>query len=89
MRSLPILLGMWLFTVVERQNTEGYFWNVENAPVVLRTEAEFVDYWTLYNESAGPIRYRHMGWPANRQKVDIELIPYGCTTLRIAEFPLR
>lgn len=74
---------------VEVKPVDGYPWNLENAPVVLRTEAEFVDYWTLYNESAGPVRYRHMGWPANRQKVDIELIPYGCTTLRIAEFPLR
>lgn len=76
------------YEVVEKP-VDGYPWNVENAPVVLRTRGEYVKFWTLYNESAGPIRYRHMGWPANGEDVDIELIPYGCTTLRIAEFPIR
>lgn len=74
---------------VEVRPVNGYPWNNENAPVRLRTTAEFVDNWTIYNQSAGPIRFRHMGWPANKEQVDIELIPYGCTTLRITEFPIR
>jgi len=77
------------FYDVEVRTVKGYPWNNDNAPVRLRTTAEFVDNWTIYNQSAGPIRFRHMGWPADKEQIHIELIPYGSTTLRITEFPIR
>lgn len=73
--------------VVERTGSEGYFWNVENAPIVIKTKGRRLPTWTEYNGSAGPLPYSAQYRVEAGLEEDIVLIPYGCTTLRITEFP--
>jgi DUF1680 family protein len=71
------------------QEEKVYPWTLENAPVVLRTKGRIIPDWILHREMAGPLPHslplKHLqGDPP----LDITLIPYGCTTLRITEFPV-
>ncbi|MGM9759875.1 MAG: beta-L-arabinofuranosidase domain-containing protein [Parabacteroides sp.] len=76
-------------TVEKRDWSGRYPWNVENAPLLLKAKAYPLEGWTLYRGSAGPAPYfTQMGGDLGPEQT-IELIPYGCTTLRITEFPVR
>lgn len=66
---------------------ENFFWNPENAPVELKVKAKAIPNWKLYNEMAGPLPFSTSQW-ADELEQEITLIPYGCTTLRISQFPL-
>ncbi|MBN7812584.1 glycoside hydrolase family 127 protein [Algoriphagus sp. H41] len=68
----------------------SYPWNLENAPVELHLSAVQLPEWTLVNgapqlpEKAFS-KISKEEWEGRKKTVT--LIPYGCTTLRITEFP--
>ena len=75
---------------VETRAWDGkYPWNTDNAPIVIRTEAFTLPSWTRARGSASDINYHTYQARETGPMRTIELIPYGCTTLRITEFPVR
>lgn len=74
----------------ERQKTAAkYPWTADNAPLALRAQAKRIPQWGLYNHQAGPLPHsrpqRHL---ESSPEENITLLPYGCTRLRITEFPV-
>jgi hypothetical protein len=74
--------------VVVKKDFKGYPWNPENAPIEIRTKGKRMKDWHMYNGSAGPLPYSVQYQLGPVPEEDITLIPYGCTTLRITEFPV-
>lgn len=65
-----------------------YPWNLDNAPVEIRTKGVEIPFWTLYDGSAGPLPFSPQYQMETGQPVSLTLVPYGCTGLRISEFPV-
>ena len=77
------------FPVAKKSLPPGaYPWNPENCPLEIRTKGVKLPFWTLYNGSAGPLPYSTLYQVTTGDPEEITLIPYGCTTLRISEFPV-
>ena len=80
----------------EEKLKRNWYWNAESAPVRIRVNAARVKDWTEYNGDAGPLPYSFVreriynGTSSHRSNglESVLLIPYGCTTLRISEFPV-
>ena len=78
------------FAVSVKDVIAAYPWNLENAPIIVRAKAIRVPNWNLVNGQTGMLPSE--GGPSEQVKdavaEDIELVPYGCTTLRISQFPV-
>ncbi len=63
-------------------------WNLENAPIEIHTAGKRIEQWKLANQTAGPLPGSPVELSQEVKPEPIVLIPFGCTTLRIAEFPV-
>jgi hypothetical protein len=67
----------------------AYPWTLADAPLQIKTKGRRIPSWQLYNEMAGPIPYSIIyQLEVEKQDEDITLVPYGCTRLRISQFPV-
>lgn len=76
------------FKIEKKGQVSDYPWNLQNAPVRIKTKAKRIPSWKLYNEMAGPIPYSITSSLETEEEEEIILVPYGCTNLRISQFPV-
>jgi len=74
------------FEVTEHQ-TSGYPWNLENTPLSIKVKGKKIPSWQLYNNMAGPLP-NNFNPGQEKEPTEITLVPYGCSTLRITQFPV-
>lgn len=80
-----------LFTVNHNEHIDKEFpWNRQNAPITIRVKGRQLPFWQMYNGMAGPMPSADMHGVNihDLKEEEISLIPYGCTTLRISQFPM-
>ncbi|WP_423146357.1 hypothetical protein [Rubrolithibacter danxiaensis] len=77
------------YKIEKKKAVSDFPWNIGNAPVLIKTKAKQIPSWQIYNEMAGPIPYSvTYGIETAKDEEEIILVPYGCTNLRISQFPV-
>ncbi len=77
------------FNVLKKSAVPVFPRNPESAPIKIKTVAKRIPSWKLYNEMTGPIPYSiTYQLQTTKGEEEITLIPYGCTNLRISQFPV-
>ena len=93
----------WNYALIEKKDMAGQFevkidgqkmrsgiypWSLEGTPIELTAPAKEVSFWKLYDgHEAGPLPFSPILSLRDVPVTTARLVPYGCTTLRIAEFP--
>ncbi|GAA4092418.1 beta-L-arabinofuranosidase domain-containing protein [Mucilaginibacter panaciglaebae] len=78
------------FALQKKDQVSAYPWDLASAPLQLTVKARRIPNWTLYNNMTGPMPYSviyNEGTPKEKDE-EVTLVPYGCTKLRISEFPV-
>ena len=81
--DLPIVVSSG---PVRADTLPAHPWRPEAAPIVLTARAQRVPGWTVYHHVDGTLPYSPVATPEPVERVT--LVPYGCTTLRLSEFPV-
>jgi uncharacterized protein len=77
------------FKLARRETFPEYPWTIRAAPLELRAQGKLIPEWQLYNHQAGPLPHsRPLLHLQEKASEPIVLAPYGCTRLRITEFPV-
>jgi len=76
------------FRVEKSGRQSAWPWTPGQAPISLKTTAKRIPSWKLYNEMTGPIPYSIAYGMETGEEEEITLVPFGCTQLRISQFPV-
>lgn len=77
------------FELVQSGAFPEYPWTLRDAPLELRTRGKRIPEWQLYNHQAGPLPHSRPALHLQSSPSEaLTLLPYGCTRLRVTEFPV-
>jgi len=71
---------------IQRREPAGQPWSVEGAPLEIVAQARRIPEWQRYGGITGPLPWSPI--PSSEPDEQVTLIPYGCTKIRISEFPV-